>query len=448
MMEMEENKQGHSSVGMNGLFTASMTPFLTRTIHPVGHGAFYTEELTGFNGDIIRVVYDCGSKQAIKQWQNIIDSAFTAQGATMAKPKAKGKRPPKEEIEILFVSHLDEDHISGISRLKKKYDVKCVVLPLLKDKTTKKLEYLLALGKTTSKTKENDIQTLHSLIYNPQEYWGKDTKILYVEPYDPETGDINPASPKNLAEFKTGDIIGSFQAINIGVNFSDKGGDKCCWKYIPFNFDEKNRTKLFKKLVDECPVLKQFPDIVSAVFRGCRSKEISALKCIYRQIGETKEPSRLNSNSLMVYSGPVESFAKDSLTVCREEGDRVAGEKLDSMKWEQGKNAACLYLGDADLVNTDVLSTIRIRLRAELPQLDMIQVPHHGSVNSYNHELQELNPDVEYYFLSHSKDLVSCGKGKHFFPDSQVTADFKSPKRLLCISEEPDTTGYVIKKQT
>ena len=112
---MEENKQGHSSVGMNGLFTAGMTPFLTRTIHPVGHGAFYTEELTGFNGDIIRVVYDCGSKQAIKQWQNIIDSAFTAQGATMAKPKAKGKRPPKEEIEILFVSHLDEDHISGIS---------------------------------------------------------------------------------------------------------------------------------------------------------------------------------------------------------------------------------------------------------------------------------------------------------------------------------------------
>lgn len=440
MMEMEENKQGHSSVGMNGLFTAGMTPFLTRTIHPVGHGAFYTEELTGFNGDIIRVVYDCGSKQAIKQWQNIIDSAFTAQGATMAKPKAKGKRLPKEEIEILFVSHLDEDHISGISRLKKKYDVKCVVLPLLKDKTIKNLEFLLALGKTTSKTKESDIRALHSLIYNPQEYWGKDTKIVYVEPYDPETGDINPASPKNLAELKTGETIKSFQALNIGVNFFDKGGDKCCWKYIPFNFDEKNRTKQFKKLVDECPALKQFPDIASAVFRGCRSKEVSALKCIYRQIGETKEPSRLNSNSLMVYSGSVESFAKDSLTVCREEDDRVAGEKLDSMKWEQGKNAACLYLGDADLVNTDVLSTIRIRLQAELPQLDMIQVPHHGSVNSYNHELQELNPDVEYYFLSHSKDLVSCGKGKHPFPDSQVTADFQSPKRLLCISEDPDTT--------
>lgn len=439
MMEMEENKQGHSSVGMNGLFTADTNLFLTRTIHPVGHGAFYTEELTGFNGDIIRVVYDCGSKQAIKQWQNIIDSAFTAQGATMAKPKAKGKRSSKEEIEILFVSHLDEDHISGISRLKKKYDVKCVVLPLLKDKTIKNLEFLLALGKTTSKTKESDIRALHSLIYNPQEYWGKDTKIVYVEPYDPETGDINPASPKNLAELKTGETIKSFQALNIGVNFFDKGGDKCCWKYIPFNFDEKNRTKQFKKLVDECPALKQFPDIASAVFRGCRSKEVSALKCIYRQIGETKEPSRLNSNSLMVYSGPVESFAKDSLTVCREEGDRVAGEKLDSAQWEQGKNAACLYLGDADFVNTDVLSTIRIRLQAELPQLDMIQVPHHGSVNSYKHELQELSPDVEYYFLSHSKDLVNCGKGKHPFPDSQVTTDFQSPKRLLCISEGSDT---------
>ena len=85
-----------------------------RIIHPVGQGAFYSEQLVSDSGKKFTVVYDCGCgmkdqipqevESIIEEWLKDID-----------------------QIDILFLSHFHNDHINGFDLLRNK--AKVVVLP-------------------------------------------------------------------------------------------------------------------------------------------------------------------------------------------------------------------------------------------------------------------------------------------------------------------------------
>jgi Cft2 family RNA processing exonuclease len=71
---------------------------VVRTFHPIGQGAFYTERHESFN-----VVYDCGAMPLSNNSKSIVSSAFSK----------------NDDIDILFISHFDYDHVSAISMLVK-----------------------------------------------------------------------------------------------------------------------------------------------------------------------------------------------------------------------------------------------------------------------------------------------------------------------------------------
>lgn len=71
-----------------------------RTFHPVGQGAFYSEEHEGFT-----IVYDCGSHPLSNKTKKLVKRAF-------------GQDSKEKTIDILFISHFDYDHVSAISTLK------------------------------------------------------------------------------------------------------------------------------------------------------------------------------------------------------------------------------------------------------------------------------------------------------------------------------------------
>ena len=87
-----------------------------RIIHPVGQGAFYSEQLISDSGKKFTVVYDCGCgmkdqipqevESIIEEWLKDID-----------------------QIDILFLSHFHNDHINGFDLLRNK--AKVVVLPYI-----------------------------------------------------------------------------------------------------------------------------------------------------------------------------------------------------------------------------------------------------------------------------------------------------------------------------
>ena len=85
--------------------------------HPVGQGAFYTGKVfqskrknAKIKGKEFNIVYDCGTKStksylidSIKEFKKDLDEA---------------------KLDVLILSHLDEDHINGVTELLKDIDKK------------------------------------------------------------------------------------------------------------------------------------------------------------------------------------------------------------------------------------------------------------------------------------------------------------------------------------
>lgn len=84
--------------------------------HAVGHGTFLTGTLVADDGATFRWVYDCGSKRskAIRGALARTDSWHLWK---------------HETIDLLVLSHFDDDHINGLESLLKMYKVTCLVLP-------------------------------------------------------------------------------------------------------------------------------------------------------------------------------------------------------------------------------------------------------------------------------------------------------------------------------
>lgn len=70
---------------------------MLRTIHPVGQGGFASEYFIGTESAFI---YDCGS--------------LTQMGSKSAKEKFIDASLMKGDVDCLFISHFDEDHVSLI----------------------------------------------------------------------------------------------------------------------------------------------------------------------------------------------------------------------------------------------------------------------------------------------------------------------------------------------
>ena len=87
--------------------------------HPVGQGGLHYGELT-LGQKPLRWVYDCGSNQ--------ID-ALTREISSVARNARNGN------IDLLFISHLDSDHINGIDKLLSQVQISEVVLPYLDHET-------------------------------------------------------------------------------------------------------------------------------------------------------------------------------------------------------------------------------------------------------------------------------------------------------------------------
>lgn len=93
--------------------------------HPVGHGLFYTGEITNDQGKSFSFAFDCGSENE----QIVLDIIN------------KGKLPNNlndvlpEHIDLLIISHFHADHISGALELIKKKNISKVIVPYLTDTT-------------------------------------------------------------------------------------------------------------------------------------------------------------------------------------------------------------------------------------------------------------------------------------------------------------------------
>ena len=382
-------KTNNETYGMpnpeNGNLTSFETLFanfsVKRTVHPVGQGGFHTEEI--HNNDPkglpqLQIVYDCGTTT---RQQSLAPDAFD--------PAFEGLN---KQIDILFLSHLDADHVNRVSDLKCTNDIARVVLPLLDDEC----KVATFLSGMAAGLNGMDIKDFKNLVFNPEKFFGGSTPILRVEPtpLDPQEGWSDNLDSIDIEDLTESKDIPSFQPL--------KSSKFPLWRFIPFCFDEKNRQLLFLKKLRQCPAAKEVFKTLSDKnnlsefwLDWVENKEnLEILKCIYKSL-----PGGTNGNSLMLYSGP--KHAQQNISIERFFPD-------NNFETEKSKRAGCLYLGDMNLkagnrkkTPFEVVQYILQRIQTCENNLDLIQIPHHGSQRSFHDKLLTLNTSVKYYFLSY-----------------------------------------------
>ena len=83
-----------------------------RIFHPVGQGAFFTEQLLSYpSGDaLFNVVYDCGSFTDVNR-------RFPTTAPKLLRDKINLSFNKNSHIDLLFISHFDGDHTNGLDYL-------------------------------------------------------------------------------------------------------------------------------------------------------------------------------------------------------------------------------------------------------------------------------------------------------------------------------------------
>jgi len=315
---------------------------LIRTFHPIGQGAFYTER-HNFNGNEFTVVYDCGST--------------TLKGQKLEK-KIKSTFPRNHSIDILFISHFHADHINGIEILAKHCRIKKVVLPVIDDETK-------VLLKVTNLLDNNFTDT--GIIDNPEDFFGGDIPIIRIEPTE-----INP----NTDGISLNDSTGISKIVNSSTNtsgtvFSPLAGVD--WLFIPFNYKHDERKKQFEDALKIYGLTLADIDTISKIKKN-KDDVVNAYKSV---------DGDLNKNSMILYSG----MKSDDYVHCFNHFHHFYFHRHFHLDLQSG----CLYMGDIDLNEPNIVSDINAKLRQLLPFIGTLQVPHHGSVHNFTTTILQPN---------------------------------------------------------
>lgn len=378
--------------------------YLFRTIHPVGQGGFYTErfkEISSLKKKSYNVVYDCGSDtgkagNGISRYvQREIDSVFSK----------------NEKIDIVFISHLDNDHINGVEYLMREHDVRNICIPLLNSN-----EKLLALVKCAVEgLKETSF--VYKFILDPVESvrgLPKPPRIIFVSPLG-ENFENRERSILSINQFsdnlKTGNQIVLENSESIGIpGLHGKRG--YFWIYLPVNLDGAELSKKLEGYLNEekIPVPANSEEIKMLLKKRSAFKK---LKAFYQALPH----GGINAHSMMVYSGPCEEdscrLADFRRLAYPDWPSRLYAHFYYEKLYRYPKYSGCMYTGDF-AVDKIKWSRVKTYCAPLIDHVGVLQIPHHGSRHNYDPCMLKSNPVC----------FISAGRSnKYGHPDRSVMED-------------------------
>jgi beta-lactamase superfamily II metal-dependent hydrolase len=304
---------------------------MIRTFYPVGQGAFYSERHEDIN-----IVYDCGSKSAKIRVDKKVENAFS-----------------NEVIDILFISHYDDDHVNKIDLLLKTNTIKIVVLPLLQEFERILLYNLyVTLG----------LVQIARLLNNPNDLFSENTKVIYISPNE-ASNENNNENSITLKELELEDEIILDSYIKIKINEF--------WEYIPYNHSFNTRNEEFLTLLELNKI--DLDELKADINYGLKNKKI--IREIYKQVS-----GNINENSLILYSGPTEN-TRSYIDNPHESHDFF---------WNYLDKAACIFTGDTNFNVVDIKSAFL----AKWNLVGTVQIPHHGSKKDFNEDFLQDHPVI------------------------------------------------------
>lgn len=374
---------------------------MIRSFLPVGQGAFYCEKfkLNPDDNNFINVVYDCGSLNNPKRVEKQIKANFHE----------------GETIHAVFISHLHNDHINGLEFLLKYCNVRKIFLPL----TTKKEKTILTLYELSVGISFNNFTT--KFIINPRRTIEETTPYKEI----PIIREIEPERAENgLQELENRKINSHIKNVAHEI-FGVPKNSYNDWLYIPFNFSYEERTnRLFNKL--KILLNNSLYDLaeLGELWRISDKQTKNTVKNAYAEIKGSHNP-----NSMTLYSGTKKHWGHQFIWdkcyyKCRVE--------------KSYHNIGCLYTGDYDASKKDNFYKLKESYADYWENIGCIQIPHHGSIYSYNTGFSELN----------SFFVISAGQNNMFsHPHNFVINDLLLNEHYpLIVTEKIDSAIYFIIK--
>lgn len=327
-----------------------------RTIQPVGQGGFYTEFfMDGTNEHCI--VYDCGSD-------------------TKGEPKSTihSAIPKSTTIDVLFISHLDNDHVNGIKELVKNNTIKRVVLPQIDS-----FEWYYILADSISKNKNADdsiISTIRAAIRDIP-------TIIKVKPSDLEIGFDSSATFDLSSENEnfSDPIESSSQLLNNWL------GGTLKWIFMPINNAEGRKISQLKSDLES--FLASTSGNKTIDLSSLSSEEfISLINPLRKEINEIYNGifSSTNNASMLLYSGLNDTahntFTSTKFTRCH----WAYCSRFWDYYYDPENKEACLYTGDSNLLDDFQKKNIKNKVGLLIDRVGLLQIPHHGSINNFSEQ--------------------------------------------------------------
>lgn len=349
---------------------------VTRTFHPIGQGAFYSEYFQEGSHSFL-MVYDCGATNSIHPpkalCKEVRDSfhqdRYDSEGRLV--------------VDILFLSHFHNDHLNGVGLLAPKK----VVCPLISD------DDVLMLKVIDQSQSEWNVEAMS----DPSILFSNRPEVIRVSPMQSAEAfeGSNQISPLDgLAP-----LIQSGTRIGVSLGTVDLGS---MWYFIPYNFHYRGRIDEFKKKLSDKGLSYDQLKLDPHAYIMAHRADLRAISNTFT--GNT------NDQSLLLYSGPVPkavaaeyrgndysvNWADRELlrTLWAANPDRMAyylenhPYLIDRYAWylyppQRHSRPASIYYGDITLTE-ELVCSFTSGLSLHMESVGTIQLPHHGSDRSFH----------------------------------------------------------------
>jgi hypothetical protein len=405
--------------------------------HPVGQGLFSSSALR--LGDVARPfrwVFDCGTTSS----DYLLEDAL----AHLKRKIAADGGP--DRLNVVAVSHFDNDHVSGLVRLLTRFDVEDLLLPYLPPWQ----RLVLAVAEQV----EPD-QPLLPFLLDPVAFIAglagerQVRRIIFVPPAGgepaPPVPDPGPPDPRRGEDFPIDADRGANLEIDHGKAPDDWAGDPAAgsarrsdapevvflrqggrlrirgiWEFVPYNDaePEASATALWKVGVE------RERDRLAAGDPDEKARALDRLKALYVEAFGMSSKAR-NLISLFLYAGPLFGWRFGYLL--------ALGQPIRAWLWGGVRRIARrplafdtemrpgqLFTGDGYLESSERLDRLRRFLgRGRLTRAGILQVMHHGSRHNWHPGVAAgLDPDISVF----SSDP---GHKRFRHPHRQVVRDFR-----------------------
>lgn len=380
------------------------------TFHPVGQGLFASGCLNSHN--YFNWVYDCGSRS--KNSAKILKGAIT-----------EYQNYKFDEINLLAISHFDDDHINGLPQLLVGKTIQYLLLPYLNLEERVLVLLDSVIRDDANNTADDAIINTALFLHSPATFFmsfdglGALQNIIYVSSGAPPVNDNlkNSQSDENLMNNRLDDnhlIIENRTPLESddSWNTTNKNASATTihkvpngqmlyishhiWEFIPYNnmriVEIKSISKIFAKNIQEkvrdflgkpTATKKDAQAIIGEIKEGYRSIRNGPNRVGAKQILPNKQTSARsdreyqNAISLSLFAGlpPTRTHLCECFAECCWGYRRCIG----CYKGRHG----IMYTGDSSLKNPNDMETFCDFYKKYLDGICVFQVMHHGSKNNF-----------------------------------------------------------------